>query len=107
MGTRTRWSPRAVMIASSATTWGRLCLSASLTFSACRCASAAPLRCSPQSCRLRCTARRSPTPRPLPRQQRADVLEQLVGADRAVALLGHQPVDHLVDPLELLERINE
>src|SRR5262245_58425785 len=90
------------MIASSATTCGRLSLSASLTFSACRRASAAPLRCSAQSLRLSVIGATTAVPPPLAGQQRADVLEQLVGADHAVALLGDQPVDHLVDPLELL-----
>src|SRR5947207_15495482 len=87
------------MIASSATTWGRLSLIASLTFWAWRWASASPLRWRPQSLRLSGMGGGMSL---LPGQQRSDVLEQLVGADHAVALLRDQPVDHLVDPLELL-----
>src|SRR5581483_7848754 len=37
----------------------------------------------------------------LPAEQRPDVFEELVGADRAVALFGDHPVDHVVNALEL------
>src|SRR5262249_9874950 len=41
-------------------------------------------------------------PSRLPRQQRADVTQQLVGADRAVAVVFDQAVDDLVDAAQLV-----
>src|SRR5437868_1886342 len=39
---------------------------------------------------------------PLAREQRADVCQKLIGADRAIAVLFHQTVNHIVDTPRLV-----
>src|SRR5215213_9177130 len=101
MGIFTTLFPSAVMIDSSLTMSARLRLIASLTFWLCRAWSIGPLRCSDQSCfdndTVCCIMGH-----PLPRQQRADVLQQFVRAHAAVALLANEPVVHIVDAAKLL-----
>src|SRR5690348_16169063 len=88
------------MIASSPTMPARLPLIASFTFWLWRAMSIGPLRCSDQSCCESVTVNIGPTPSAI--QERADVLQQLVGAQVAEVLLLHHAVDHVVDAAELL-----
>src|SRR5690606_26622938 len=101
IGTRTIFLPSLVMIDCSLTMSARFWRIASLTFCLWRAWSIAPLRWRDQSFCVSVTVNIVGPPR-LPVEQRADVLQQLVGADRAIALLPDQPIDHVVDAAELV-----
>src|SRR5919199_6554587 len=100
MGILTILSPSAVMMASSPTIAGRSPLMASLTLALWRARSIGPLRCSDQSFWVSvssgCIAASSAV------EQRADVLQQLVGTHVAIPLLADQPVDDVVDAPQLV-----
>src|SRR5262249_829754 len=98
----TRFVPSEVMMASSAISSRRFLRMASFTRWSCRRLSLSPRRRSSQgSSRLLLLNSLLCTILLLPRQQAADVLEELVGALGAIAPAGHQDLDDLVELAEL------